>query len=387
MSTHSEWSPSRLSRIVLCPGSVAQARSVPVEPQNPAAALGSLKHAHVERILGQPPETWDELTGKIDAELRSDVGTCIDFMRGLLEPDGMFFTELRVSLGMFGVPEVEGTLDLLIINPTNYHIIDWKFGTQVIVHAHDNAQLRSYALGAYAMFHKLYSIDPDKPCTLHIVQPPVSHFSEEETTFTELVNWCDSVVYPAVQSSQADEPPLCPGPKQCQWCPARAVCQARMTYAHTAAAEVFKDFIEFREGRLVNKERLVEMLAICDDITKLGKDIRAFAVREITRGSDFPGFKLVHKQARRKWIDESAVLEFLDSRYNLSMEDVFSEPKLVSPSQVEQMHRKLKKDPEFKALYSSEPSSIVLTTEDDARPAITSFKSVADIFADFIEEE
>ena len=52
-----------------------------------------------------------------------------------------------------------GTGDAVIVADGTLHVVDFKYGTGVLVSAEGNSQMRLYALGALDMFGELYDID------------------------------------------------------------------------------------------------------------------------------------------------------------------------------------------------------------------------------------
>jgi hypothetical protein len=83
-----------------------------------------------------------------------------------------------------------------------------------------------------------------------------------------------------------------------------------------------------------------------------------------------PGYKIVQKQARRKWTDEGAAKQALLS---LGLkESVVVETSIMSPAQAEKaLKKRFSELPED--LIKSESSGTTLAPVDDPRPAVQSF--------------
>jgi hypothetical protein len=118
---------------------------------------------------------------------------------------------------------------------------------------------------------------------------------------------------------------LNPGDKQCQWCPARANCNARNQ-------DMLEFPIELGAANEVSEQLLAQSLDRIDAIEAWCRDVRAEALRRATAGKAIPGYKLIEgKRGNRRWVDAGMA--------QLSLEALgvspFEAPKLVSPTEAE----------------------------------------------------
>ena len=182
MSIHSLFSPSQLTRIIKCPGSVSATREA-VKETTTYAEEGTKLHAVVEWCLDMnemkvSQETIEKY--KLEPEHIEAIQDVLDWVIALrmkYAGQGSFeIIEHRVTLAPYSVKtkcdylsEVHGTLDFSFAAPSSgeLYIVDWKFGKGVEVFP-DTAQLKAYALGHLATlkdwksYTKIYERDKTK---------------------------------------------------------------------------------------------------------------------------------------------------------------------------------------------------------------------------------
>lgn len=133
--------------------------------------------------------------------------------------------ELSVERKVIIVPDLcTGTLDASVVafDRSWIHIFDLKWGTS-IVHATDNAQMKTYALGLL----REYPLPPATPLTLTIVQPngksgwPVKNWVTEASVIYKFKDKIDA----AIDNGLSPNPKAVPG-SWCYWCPVKPHCQA-----------------------------------------------------------------------------------------------------------------------------------------------------------------
>ena len=164
----------------------------------------------------------------------------------------------------------------------------------------------------------------------------------------------------AVKTAMQDDAPLAQG-EHCRWCAARPICP-QMTGAVDRALK--QQIVNFAV------DTLAQHLHTADLLEGWIKDLRALAFGLLEQGATVPGFKIVQKQARRKWTDESAAKQALLS---LGLkESVVVETSIMSPAQAEKaLKKRFSELPED--LIKSESSGTTLAPLDDERPAVQSF--------------
>lgn len=388
MDKHSIYSPSRLHRIIECPGSVQliKANSI-VGKTSVHAEHGTMLHKYTEDMLvGMIPDIKalkynlmrEELYNSGDEYLVMDaVNYFADVMRSKNTHKVLASYESQVSLASFGIPEVYGTLDASIIDLTAMHvdIFDWKFGRGVQVFAKENPQQMAYGAGSvqWPPKHPIYSV------TLHIVQPTFDHYDAWETNIDELYKWVHGDLATAILQSKQDPPVFNPGEEQCRFCEAAksGKCDYRHAKATQNAIEIFQN--AKLKANLTPKQ-IQAYLNMFPLVERVAKGYMIYVQEELERGSkEFDQFKLVHGRANRKWINEDDVVKWVSE--HTEIDDLF-DSKLKSPSKLEAIDKSLKKNVQFQKLYGKPEGSLKLASVSDYRTAVDINKSAEEIFKD-----
>jgi hypothetical protein len=98
------------------------------------------------------------------------------------------------------------------------------------------------------------------------------------------------------------------------------------------------------------------------------KDLRGLALQLLEKSVPVPGYKLVQKQARRQWSDETSALETLHE-LGIPRSELLKPEELLSPAQAEKVLKKRKMAlPDD--LVVSVSSGTTLASEDDPRPSV-----------------
>jgi hypothetical protein len=277
-------------------------------------------------------------------------------------------------------PEMFGTGDCVIYSPKHrsLYVIDLKYGRGVIVDPEENAQLLTYGVGAVKRHHNR----PMIAVHLTIVQPrgagqPVRTWS---TDILEVMEFADTLREAAQRTEQADAP-LHVG-DWCKFCPAAAICpENRRAALAVARAEFSEGAIDVTDPEKMDMAAIAESLKHADVLENWLKRLREYAHAQATAGTMPPGFKLVAKRAIRRWKDEGTVISALRGVFGLDDADIYAEPKLRSPAQVEKVMGK-KEVAELGQFIVKQSSGTVLAVESDKRPAVK-----ADASGDFVEVE
>ena len=196
------------------------------------------------------------------------------------------------------VPSGFGTGDCVIVSDSLLEIADLKYGLGIPVDAVDNPQLRLYGLGAIAKFGQLYDFPAIR---MTIIQPRLESVSEETLGRVELLDWAEAEVREKAQQAWKGIGDFVPG-DHCRFCPAKAVCSARV-------AEALKLFrYGFETPGLIPDEQIPGILETLDVAEAWIKDFRAYAEKQALNGQKFPGWKLVRgKKPNRRWADPEEV--------------------------------------------------------------------------------
>ena len=389
MEKHSNYGPSRLSRIIDCPGSVELIENLMITStiQEPKPSIdathGTMLHKVMEKFyFGNGSRDIKALNGLEldDKALVEDVADYVDLVfKNIRHSNYIAGSELSINLESWGIPDVWGTLDYMIHDPIKRHadIFDWKFGAGVIVYAKENPQLLAYAAGAIKWPTTIQTL------TLHVVQPAIEHFDTWELSVHELYDWIHGTLAVALNkchSSGIDK--FNPGISQCRWCEGKNHCEVRIVFVQEMAVKLF----EAREklATCPSTEDLVSILNMAPLVEDTIKSIRLYLQTELMKGNDIPGMKLVRGRANRAWINESDAITWLAK--NTSIEELFTS-KLRSPSQFEKEVRALKQNEAFKKLYETPEGKITMVPESDGRPAIHTDLNAINVFSETEESE
>jgi hypothetical protein len=351
---------STAKRVINCPGSVALVQKMPPKPSSEHADRGTMLHDTIAEILGKDLP-WSQFIGTkykdqvLTQELFDEkIAVALELLDEV-DPDKRMEYEVETRVG-FGdlLPGVFGSTDLVGRIGDRAVVLDWKFGDGVVVDAEDNDQLMFYAAAAMRTESAQWAFAGATEIECIIVQPPMIR---RWVTTPERIKQFEQTLVQAVKQAQQPDAKLAAG-EHCRWCAAKPVCP-KMTGAVDRALQV-----QLKE---IDVDTLGRYLKNADLLEDWIKDLRGLALQMLEKNLPVPGYKLVQKQARRKWTDESAAKQAL-----LDMglkESVVVETSVMSPAQAEKALKKRWADlPE--GLVKSESSGTTLASEDDPRPAV-----------------
>lgn len=358
--------PSSAARWLACPGSVCLCHGIP-STSSEYASEGTYAHLVAACLLsGIPVPTSDN--GYDRESVIEAVEPYVDYVKSL---PGTLLVEQRLPIdGITGEAGASGTADAIVISGTELTVIDLKFGVGVKVDAVENPQIAIYTGAAL----RAYDYAGDfKTVRSVIVQPRLDHVSEWMQSVEALDAFLSTVRAGAEKAlAQRDVAPagleLCPGKKQCQFCPAAARCAA---YAAFAAASAKVDLPK-PAMPLMGNDELAESLKRVDAVEQWCRRVREESLDVLMRGEELPGFKLVAgREGVRKWTSDIAVDDLL-KRMHVPVDQRYVK-KVISPAQAQKLiksdvisERQWKK---LEALIKrSEPKPAVVP-ESDKRPA------------------
>lgn len=297
---HSRLSPSSSDRWLLCPGS---ARYDLPDEETEAAAEGTYAHlvcnGLATRGVMDPPPRSDEM--------REAVLAYGEYVAGV---PGKHYHELRLESALES--DFGGTIDLLAVTPDMLHVVDFKYGRQ-IVYAAGNTQLKSYLCLAREIY-------PGRTKFLgSIVQPRVQAPQCEEFSGEEL-EWHMWDVMRAAGSRS-----VTPG-EHCRYCPLLDRCHAAKRYACETAEAAFSDPMTLEECNRV--------LAAESVISELANRAKKELLRKVLNGEDVPGWRAAKSLGNREWISETRAVEAVQP---LIGDDELYTRKIKSPAQVEKL--------------------------------------------------
>jgi hypothetical protein len=408
---HATWSASSTERNWNCPGALALTKDLP-DTSNEAADWGTACHQVAEKCLRQGKDPNDFLgtteKGKkhsfeVDEEMAETAAVYVDYVRQRMAEyeaetgqSALLFIEERFSLASLNPPfDAGGTSDAVLIFPAWEMIeaVDLKGGRGVVVEAKGNPQARTYALGAMLQ-HQGVRI---RQVRSTIVQPRAGHkdgrIRSETIHAGDLLEWTSDLLeamrhsYDAFAAA-ADSPSPGTDPAwaaaflkagdHCKFCKAAGFCPALEQKALDAAGVWFDDLDQPRLSNApdtLSPERAAQLLDAADMIGDWINAVRAYWHGQAEGGVTIPGYILVAKEGREKWLDDeaSARAAALAKQAGVPEEKVFNAPKIRTPKQVRDAVKKAKGDLSlFAGLSSADVTGTNLVREDKTtRPAAT----------------
>lgn len=366
-SGHSVFGPSQIKRIMECPASFRETLKRPLRPSGKAAQHGTMLHDVMEQLLNSVhPKAYRHHTlfRKLDENDQHLVDLSMDFILPSIE-NNAYFTERHVSLKSHGIPEIEGTVDLVVRYPDQtVTICDWKFGgTPVFVD--NNPQLKCYALGT------LIELYPDAPYIDTIIaQPALGYFQTYRYDAEELMLFASELKL-VIKQALSPKAEYRPTREACKFCAAKMDCRPRMEKSIQDSKDIFSAVKEVQNvNSIVPIGELVDILDKLQEVEAVASDLRKHFHAEIHEGRSVPGYKLVHGRGSRQFVDEAKAFQWLMSYGNVERDKLYEiKPKTVAKIE-KVIGAKMKKDPDFKKLVKTIPGKPQLVKEDDKREAI-----------------
>jgi hypothetical protein len=352
---------STAKRVINCPGSVALVQKMPPKPSSKYADEGTLLHDTIAEHLAtlKPLETF---IGKkyedqvLTQDLIDDKLVPALALLDEIDPKQEMTYEVETRVG-FGdlLPGVFGSTDFVGRLGDKAVVLDWKFGDGVAVTAEENEQLMFYAAAAMRTTALQWAFEGATEIECVIVQPPMIR---RWTTTPERIAQFEHQLVKAVKAAEQPDAGLKAG-EHCRWCAAKPVCP-QMTGAVDRALQV-----QLQE---IDAATLGRYLANADVLEGWITDLRALAFQLLEKNIPVPGYKIVQKQARRQWVDDTKAIAALHDM-GLPRDELFSPEEIRSPAQIEKVLKKRKLAlPDD--LVKSVSSGTTLASEDDSRPAV-----------------
>ncbi|MFL0197362.1 DUF2800 domain-containing protein [Clostridium sp. WILCCON 0269] len=310
---HAILSPSSSHRWLKCTPSARLEETLP-EKTSEYAAAGTLAHKIAELKLKKyciepmSTRTFNSRLNKLkkqplyEDEMMKRTDTYLDYVAGILhgfDAPPYAAVEKKIDYSTYA-PEGFGTCDCLIIGGNIMHVIDFKYGKGVPVSAEKNTQMMFYALGAFTEYAFLY---PIKSIIMTIVQPRQGGISEYQMPSQELLNWGESIK-PIAQKAFNGEGEFIAG-AHCRFCKAAATC--RTNKDTNMAVDVFG----YKEPPLISNEEVGQILEKAQNLAKWVKRLEEYALSEVLKGNDIPGWKAVHGKSVRQFTDQDKAFEIL----------------------------------------------------------------------------
>lgn len=417
MADHAKFSPSKMQRIIACPGSVALESSL-LDKRNDYADEGTVAHDVAARCLrdgteavewvglaadvdGNGQVTWDNADGKfkVNESFAEAVQVYVDSVRRKAHGKTLL-VEQRVGFSeAAGVPDQFGTSDCIIIDAENgvLTIGDLKFGMGVKVFAEGNEQMLTYAAAVLETFGEI--LPEIGSIELFISQPRLDHEDVWTCTVADVQNHARkmreaiSKAECALAMYQDDKavPELYfqAGDKQCKFCKAKAFCP---TLAAKVSQAVFDDFQALDTVEKVNEvvvgprpraagpALIGARYGILDLVEEWVAATRAECERMVFAGMEVIGpdgqrMKLVEgKKGNRAWKDEKQAEGVLAGF--MPVDKLYKPRQIVTPADAEKFFGGKRKTPsphwaDVQKLYAQAPGKPSVALGSDPRPAWT----------------
>lgn len=326
---HAKLGASSMHRWSKCPGSIRQSEGMP-NTSSKYAEEGTLAHEIASAMLlnstyKPPKDLPEDMLPAIQVYIQA-----IEDVRYSGSGNSTLLVEHRFHLKALR-DDLFGTADAVVWSPATrvLHVLDYKHGAGHVVEVENNVQLLYYALGAVLTLNY-----KPKTIRIHVVQPrcphPMGPVRSWELPVVDLLEFEGALLHYAEQTEKPDAP-LVSG-DHCDFCPALPTCPAVKSVALATVDTVFPDLDAY------SPDELAANLEKVDLIEQWCKALRGFAYSEAERGKHIPGYKLVEKRGSRKWSDdEEKTIRTIVKRAKLNPDLFFTEPKLLSPAQVEKV--------------------------------------------------
>lgn len=387
MSDHAKFSPSKMERIIVCPGSMVLEAGIAEKPSK-YAAEGSVahelaqlvlqarlddktdypSHANPKNYIGRVFEQ-DGFTFTVDEDMARYVQDYVDAIEQITGPLAGRHDDVLVEQRVYhhryaGCAKEDGfgTSDLIFLDyaAKTIRIRDLKYGMGVRVYAEDNAQGLTYALAVYDH----YSMVEDwEAVEISIHQPRLDHLDTWTADIDRLMVHGDELREAVGRVHEAETCDsttalhehgfLTPSEKGCKFCKAKATCPALRAEVAKIVGEavLVSDFDDLTATDMAlnrPQDASVEYLGRAMDLVPLVEEwclaVRAETERRLFAGeevdSPLGGYGLGEgRRGARAWTDPAAVEAKLKGA-RLKHEEMF-DYSLISATTAE---KRLKKD-------------------------------------------
>lgn len=422
--THARYSPSKMERLALCPGSDAATQGVlsrdsqwSIEGRKAHQVLEAALLNRIQNVRAAHLDYSDLCMEELDEEyggpykkFYSSVQECVDYVFDILttNPDALLWIETYVVPPSDVAPgDTAGYCDIAIYIPSTGELIvvDFKHGAGVAKAVEGNRQVKQYAAG--------FLYDPNSPLnaanggvfsqetfpdvskvTLTIVQPRAFHRDGSprsyELTPYELYDYLGEMDA-IIEACKKPDAPLIPGETQCQFCDRNTNCPAREAMALQAVNVQFRTVGDVSAPGIpdpaqMDFEHIEHAMLVIPMLRQWANNVEKKLFSYLAQGQKSEHFKLVEAQARRRWNGEPEKLASEFMRLTGCEYHDIMKPRLLTITDAEEIIVKkykeraprgskkaagedAKRDFAFLTLKDTS-GNLTLATADDERPAI-----------------
>jgi hypothetical protein len=428
------FSPSGSSRWLFCSGSIALEKQLKDQhPDRPSdlpsiyASRGTAAHSIAAKCIsndispytfvGQTIVSEDE--AKVPIHVDNDMAAAIDqyveYAISLTKPElnPIYKVEQQIDLSFISPYLPYGTADFWCYqrNTNTLIVADYKNGV-IDVDPVNNTQMMIYALGVLKQIQLYHDVKPREieKVILTIAQPNAKNAKEPirswETT-VDTLNWFHEFVRSVIYNTISGQLIFAPSESRCRWCAGSALCTERARLALASAKLDFHELVTYEEqqqdnvspiGLIMDEVKEPTFPAVDtlssneigyiikwqDRIEDFLKAVGEKALQLKRDGARVPGIKLVRGRSNRVWKDPDKVPLELFKKYGIDKSELFNEPKLRSPAQVEALLKKMKLDrEEFENMVEKPPGELKLAPLSDKRPEVKLESSAKQDFLEF----
>jgi len=313
---HAKYSPSKLSQVELCPGSVVMQEGLE-EKITPSVEEGKLLHLKMEEYFSNRGINKDGLT----EEQISLLNYCYSVVMEKLK----LFQESNGSISILKEQKIDiangltyGHIDLALIGEKEAVLFDYKFGYAEVIDTENNLQTACYAVGLY----ELYGIEN---ILAVIIQPRINKVSEFNFNKDRLLSAKKIIIDIISSVENSEEVVLRPGEKQCKYCRAISFCPA----VKKSSFEIVKseDFIPS-----LSPEKISILLDKFPIIEKFIKNIKDYAKNIIESGVEIPNYELSSLGKIREVVDINELYISAKNEFGITGDDFLKACSVSAPA-------------------------------------------------------
>lgn len=365
MAKHFKIGGSTAKRTLNCPAWVAEAaKTPPVDRSSAAAERGTAMHEVLELMLGE--KSLDQAIAQVDYDFdEHDIDHIVKAYQAVETLWEQYsISEYETEPLMSVADDVGGSADIVAAGFTWTLVADFKFG-RVPVDPINNPQILFYHWLA-TQDDTVRDLTLGRKLVGAIIQPAVSSQPLIYEYSPEEIAAFDTDIRLAIEAVRNGKALPVAG-DHCAYCPAEPYCAARREMVHQA-----------RLVPLEQAESLAKALSLVSELEAFIKATREEADRVMKDlGVSLPGYKLVAKKQNRKFANPLQIAEAL---LMVQVTDIYTEPSLKSPAQIEKVLKSNKIDFDLVPYLAAPSGELEVAPETDKRDAVVlTTKSIGDI--------